>query len=61
MELKDKLNLTIKEAAEYSGIGQHAIRRMLKDGECPFLLMIGTRQLVKRKEFEKYLEAVHYL
>ncbi len=59
--IKDKINLTIKEAAKYSNIGEKTIRAMLKKKGCPFLLKVGNKQLVKRREFEKYLETSHYL
>ena len=61
VEIKDKLNLTIKEASVYSNIGETTIRNLLKERGCPFLLKIGNRQLIKRKEFEKYIESKHYL
>lgn len=57
----NKLNLTIKEASQYSNIGETTIRNLLKERGCPFLLMIGKRQLVKRKEFELYLSSKHYI
>ena len=47
-----KITLTIKEAAEYSNIGINKIDSMLKQPNCPF---VGTRKLVKRKEFEEYI------
>ena len=47
-----KITLTIKEAAEYSNIGINKIDSMLKQPNCPFVLYVGTRKLVKRKEFE---------
>lgn len=50
-----KMTLTIREAAEYSNIGINKIDAMLKQPGCPFVLYIGTRKLVKRKEFEKYI------
>lgn len=57
----NKLNLTIKEASVYSNIGETTIRNLLKIKGCPFLLMIGKRQLVKRKEFEEYITSKHYI
>ena len=51
-----KLTLTIKEAAEYSSIGINKIDSMLKQPNCPFVLYVGTRKLVKRKEFEEYIQ-----
>lgn len=50
-----KMTLTIKEAAEYSNIGINKIELMLKQPNCPFVLFVGTRKLVKRREFEKYI------
>ncbi|MFR9280725.1 excisionase [Levyella massiliensis] len=50
-----KLTLTIKEAAEYSNIGINKIDTMLKQSNCPFVLYVGTRKLVKRREFEEYI------
>lgn len=52
----EKLNLTTKEAAEYSNIGINRIDAMLNEPMCPFVLHVGKKRLVKRKEFEKYLE-----
>lgn len=57
----NKMNLSIKEACAYSGIGETTLRRMLAERGCPFLLKIGNKHLVKRKEFENYLESIHYL
>lgn len=50
-----KMTLTIKEAAEYSNIGINKIDTMLKQPNCPFVLYVGTRKLVKRREFEEYI------
>ena len=50
-----KVALTIKEAAEYSNIGINKINSMLRMPHCPFVLYVGTKKLVKRREFEQYL------
>ena len=50
-----KMTLPIKEAAEYSSIGINKIDAMLKQPNCPFVLFVGTRKLVKRREFEEYI------
>ena len=52
----ENINLTVKEAAEYSNIGINRIDNMLNNPMCTFVLHVGRRRLVKRKEFEKYLE-----
>ena len=51
----EKVALTIEEAAEYSNIGQNRISSLLKEPRCPFVLYVGTKKLVKRKEFEKFI------
>jgi len=50
-----KVALTIKEAAEYSNIGINKIDSMLRSPNCPFVLFVGTKKLVKRKEFEHFI------
>ena len=58
VEIKDKLNLTIEEAALYSNIGLNKIREMANEPSCSFSLFNGNRLLIKRKAFEQYLEKV---
>ena len=53
--ISEKITLTIKEAAEYSNIGINKIDSMLRTPNCPFVLFVGTKKLVKRKEFEEYI------
>ena len=50
-----KVTLTIREAAKYSNIGIKKIDSMLRTPNCPFVLYVGTKKLVKRKEFEQFL------
>ena len=53
--IHEKLTLTIKEAAEYSNIGINKIDSMLRSPKCPFVLFVGSKKLVKRKEFENFI------
>ena len=53
--IPEKMNLTINEAAAYSNIGINKINSMLRTPNCPFVLHVGNKKLVKRKEFEKYI------
>lgn len=46
-----KMTLTIKEAAEYSSIGINKIDALLKQPNCPFVLFVGTRKLVKQSPY----------
>ena len=50
-----KMVLTIREAAEYSNIGINKIESMLRQPNCPLVLYVGTRKLVKRRAFEEYI------
>lgn len=54
----EKINLTIEEAAAYSNIGINRIDEMAKRPNCSFVLYVGKKKLIRRKEFEKYLENV---
>ncbi len=51
----EKACLTIEETAQYSNIGIHKIRELLKSPRCTFVLYIGSKKLVKRKEFLEYI------
>lgn len=50
-----KTTLTIKETAKYSNIGINKINSLLKSPNCSFVLYVGNKKLVKRKEFEDYI------
>ena len=50
-----KMTLTAREAAEYSNIGINKIDSMLRTPNCPFVLFVGAKKLVKRKEFEQFI------
>jgi len=51
----EKMTMTIEETAAYSNIGQHKIIELVKNPKCPFVLYVGKKRLIKRKEFEKYI------
>lgn len=55
--IHEKLALTIREAAEYSNIGINKIDEMLRTPNCPFVLFVGKKKLVKRKEFEEFISS----
>ena len=43
----EKSNLTLEEAAVYSGIGINKLRKMTDREDCTFVLWIGTKRLIK--------------
>lgn len=55
--IPNKLTLTIREAAEYSNIGINKIDTLLRMPNCPFVLFVGTKKLVKRREFEEFISS----
>ena len=57
----EKMNLTVEEAAEYSNIGIHKIYELINQPNCPFVLFIGKKRVIKRKEFEKYVEKTNQI
>jgi hypothetical protein len=51
-----KMTLSIREAAAYSGIGINKIDALLKQPGCDFVLYIGSKKLVKRLQFERFID-----
>lgn len=51
----EKMNLTIEEAVAYSNIGESTLREYIKKNpNAQFLMYVGTKALIKRKEFEEW-------
>ena len=55
----EKSNLTLEEAALYSGIGVAKLRVISNDERCSFVLWNGTKRLFKRKKLDEYLEKAY--
>ena len=52
----EKANLTLEEAAAYSNIGVNRLREISDEPNCPFVLWVGSKRLIKRRLFDAYLE-----
>ena len=52
----EKSNLTLEEAAKYSGIGIYKLRALTDGERCEFVLWVGTKRLIKRRKLDEYLE-----
>ena len=52
----EKSNLTLEEAAAYSGIGINKLREITNEPGCNFVLFVGTKRLIKRRLLDAYLE-----
>ncbi len=59
MNIKDKYALTVNEAAEYFGIGRNKITELLNESDCPFVLYVGSKRLVKRTAMEQWLDKAY--
>jgi len=52
----ERRNLTLYEAAAYTGIGADKLRELSDREDCNFVLWNGTKRLLKRKQLEEYLD-----
>ena len=57
----EKSNLTLEEAAAYSGIGINKLRDITNGEHCKLVLWVGSKRLIKRKRLDKYLEECYSL
>ena len=55
----EKSNLTLEEAAAYSGIGINKLRKMSDSESCPFVLWIGSKRLIKRRKLDEYIDRMY--
>jgi len=53
----EKSNLTLEEAAAYSNIGTKKLRQITNEKTCNFVILVGNKRLIKRKQFDKYIES----
>ena len=52
----EKSNLTLEEAAAYSGIGINKLRDLSNREDCEFVLWVGSKRLIKRRLLDEFLE-----
>lgn len=56
--LGEKMNLTVEEAAVYTGIGQQILRSWMKEPDCKFVLRLSPQKsLLRRKELEDFIRS----
>ncbi len=51
----EKTILSIKEAAELSGLGERRIKTLINTVECDFLIWVGRERYIKRLKFVEFL------
>ena len=56
INLINSSNLTLEEAAAYSGIGINKLRDLTSEQNCQFVLWVGSKRLIKRRLFDKFIE-----
>lgn len=59
--LWEKSNLTLEEAAAYSGIGVNKLRELTDKADCKFVFWIVRKRLIKRKKLDEFTEQVYSL
>lgn len=52
----EKANLSLEEASAYTGIGIHKLREMSDVRHCDFVLWVGNKRLLKRKNLDEFIE-----
>lgn len=52
----EKANLTLEEAAEYTGIGINKLREISDDPNCDYVLWNGSKRMLKRERLARFLE-----
>ena len=57
----EKSNLTLEEAAAYSGIGINKLRSLSDNEHCQFVLWVGSKRLIKRRKLDEYTERMYSL
>ncbi len=59
--IEKKFLLTIEETAAYTNIGTKKIRELIKERDGDFTVRIGSKYLIRRINFEDYLNNHYYL
>lgn len=54
-----KANLTLEEAAAYSGIGINKLREITNERNCKYVLFVGNKRLIKRRLLDEYLDQIY--
>ena len=59
--LWERENLTLMEAAAYTGVGRDRLRELTNRDDCNFVLWRGNRKRYKRVKLVEYLEKQYSL
>ena len=53
------IETTQEEAAAYFNIGIGKLRELSNSENCPFVLWVGSKRLIKRKRMEAFLDGAY--
>ena len=54
--LQYKSNLTLQEAAAYTGLTEEQLEMLTEEKDCNFVLWWGSKQLFRREKLNQYLD-----
>lgn len=58
--VNERYAFSVTVASQYFGIGENKLRKIVcENKDADFILWNGTRPLIKRKAFEKYLDGIN--
>ena len=57
----EKSNLTLEEAAAYSGIGINKLRTLTHNDHTQYVHWVGSKRLIKRRKLDEYTEKMFSL
>ncbi len=57
----EKSNLSLEEAAAYSGIGINKLSSLTNEKDCRFVLLVGNKRLIKRRLFDQFIEQMYLI
>ena len=55
----EKSLLTLEEAAAYFGIGINKLREISDSDQCDFVLWVGRKRMIKRKNCNDFLDRTY--
>lgn len=56
-----KAALTIEEAAAYSNIGVNRLRKLTDADDCMFVMKVGPKRLIKKRQFDQFLDEAYLI
>ncbi len=59
IQIQDKPTLTIEEAACLYNIGENKLRSLTDEDNCPYVLFVGRKRLIKRRKFDEFIDKAY--